>query len=291
MLRVLVEGGLTHMQMLIAFFRTEAYGGLDDYLEKVTADWGAGKADAIRAEMRAMGERYTDDLRLDWERAQREALHVYGPIGLLNEMPEADFLALVQGSVGHMPDPFKKTSAPAALTEICRRRGIPFRMIGVGSLTEFEWTGDAATDENVLQPAASALDDARLEGPRQDFEDARDALRERTPRGRRRAVAEACNAVESGLKVLLRHHGCALPAAENVDALLKACRDANLFPQAVDGKGVPIEQILAGPARFGNRRGRHGSEVPHDVDPDEAEAVIGAAAVALTFIARRLPPS
>ena len=104
-------------------------------------------------------------------------------------------------------------------------------------------------------------------------------------------LLSACNAVESALKVLLGAHGRPLPASQNLDALLAACRDAGLFPAAVDGKGIPVEQLLTGPGRFGNRRGRHGAgEVPHDVEPDEAEAVVAAAAVALAFIARRLPP-
>ncbi len=80
-----------------------------------------------------------------------------------------------------------------------------------------------------------------------------------------------------------------MPAKQNLDALIEACRYAKLFPPAVDSGGVPVEQILAAPGRFGNRRGRHGSHVPHDVEPDEAEAVVASAAVALTLIARRLP--
>jgi hypothetical protein len=291
MLRILLDGGATHNQMLIAFFRAEAFGDLEDYLAAVQDAWGPVAEQAIRAEMRAMRERYTDDLRLDWEQASREAADIYGPIALLTTMPAADFLTLVEVALGQMSDPFRQSAAPATITAICARRGVPYRLVGVGASARFEWTGDAITNEQILEPALSAMDDPRLAGgPRADFDDARKALRDGTPTGRRRAVAEACNAVESALKVLLAEHGRPLPATQSLDALLSACRDAGLFPAAADGKGVPIEQILAGAGRFGNRRGRHGAgAVPHAVELDEAEAVVAASAVALTFIARRLP--
>ena len=291
MVRVLVEGGVTHNQMLIAFFRDQAYGDLDDYLAAVETAWGYAAGQAIRQEMQTTQARYTDDLRLDWEQASREAAQMYAPVGLLNAMPAPDFLTLVQVAVGLMRDPLRQSAAPSAITKICERRGVPYRFAGVGPLGRFEWIGDAVTEALILRPALSALDDPRLaQGPRTDFEDARTALRDGSPSGRRRAVTHACNAVESALKVLLGEHRIALPSSQNLDALLAACREAGVFPAAVDGKGVPIEQVLAGPGRFGNRRGRHGAgAVPHDVEPDEAEAVVAAAAVALTFIARRLP--
>jgi HEPN domain-containing protein len=105
---------------------------------------------------------------------------------------------------------------------------------------------------------------------------ARRGLREGTPAALRRSVAQACNAVESTLKVLLTEHGWPIPSGHGVDALLGACRAAELLPPAA-------EEILAGPARFANRRG------DHDVERDEAEAAMAAAAVASKFIAGRLP--
>jgi len=199
-------------------------------------------------------------------------------------MPDGDFLTVLERCVGDFP----AESVMARVNGVCERRGVPYRMEFPGT---FEWVGDPLMEQHVLAPALSALDEPRLSGgPQDEFIAARAAMREGTPQAHRRAVAEACNAVESGLKVLLTEHGVALPGQQNVDALLEACRKAGVFPSAVSQKGIPAEQILAGPARFGNRRGRHGAgPVPHDVEPDEAEAVVASAAVALTLIARRLP--
>lgn len=60
--------------------------------------------------------------------------------------------------------------------------------------------------------------------------------------------------------------------------------------RTLTAKGVPIEQVLADAGRFGKRRSRHGAGyLPRDVQPEEAEAVVSSAAVALILIARRLP--
>lgn len=151
--------------------------------------------------------------------------------------------------------------------------------------------GDPVTETQVLAPALSALDDPRLSGaPQEEFTAARAAMREGKPHAYQHAVAMACNAVESGLRVLLAQHDQPIPTKPELGQLLKACRSAHLFPKATNGKGVPVEHLLGAPGRFGNERGRHGAgEEPHDVQPDEAEAVVAAAAVALTLIARRLP--
>ena len=146
-------------------------------------------------------------------------------------------------------------------------------MIGV----RFVWTGDAVVEREALRPALSALADPRLApGPGQEFATARRGLREGTPAALNRSVAEACNAVESALKVLLTEHRQPIPTGHDLDALLGACQAAELVPPAA-------EEILAGPARFANRRGGH------DLERDEAEAAMAAAAVAISFIAGRLP--
>lgn len=138
--------------------------------------------------------------------------------------------------------------------------------------------------QEVLSAGLAALDDPRFAtGPRIEFEAARQALREGTPAALRRAVAESCNTVESAMKVLLDSHSVARPARENAQDLFNALRDAGLVPREAE------EVVLSAP-RFGNRKGRHGAgPVPHDVTEEEAEAVVGAAANAATFLARRLP--
>ena len=292
MLRLLRDAGHTHDGLIVAFFRKEVWGDLDDYLGTVDTAYEAdGLGARIREEMRAMPARYEDQyVTLDHEKAQRMATQAYAPLALLLAMPEADFLSVVAAGVVTTADPFHAMSLSGAINKVCVRRGVHFQMDGVGAHAAFKWVGDETVERDAIRPALSALDDPRLRSARGDFDSARQQLREGRPSAWKLAVAEACSAVESGLKALLREHGAAMPARQGLDALIEACREAELFPPAVDGGGVPVEQILASPGRFGNRRGRHGSHVPHDVEPDEAEAVVASAAVALTLIARRLPP-
>jgi hypothetical protein len=291
LLRLLRDAGHTHDGLIVAFFRQEAWGDLEDYLGTVDTVYEAdGLGARIREEMRAMPARYEDQYAtLDHEKARRMATQAYAPLALLLNMPEADFLSVVAAGVATTPDPFQATGLPGGINKVCARRGVQFRMEGVGAHAAFKWVGDEAVERDAIRPALSALDDPRLHSARRDFDSARQELREGKPSAWKLAVAEGCNAVESGLRALLVEHGLAVPPKADLGTLLKACRAAGMFPESVDGKSVPINHVLGAAGRFGNERGRHGSEVPHDVEPYEAEAVVAAAAVALALIARRLP--
>lgn len=261
----------TDWPLVEMFFAREAFGDLDDYVLAVSKTHGEQTARAILVAVSVARQRT----------GQVSA-------ALTEAMPEPDFLTLVEGGIAQA---FEYTSSVPTVTSqfenICARRGLPYEL---DLNRRFVWTGDAVIQEHALRPAFAALDDPRLAGgPAREFGDAVALLRERTPGACKRAVAEASNAVESALKVLLREHSVSPLDRHSLDALLGAAKAAQLLPSGVDGK-VPVEQILAGPGRFGNRRGRHGSgEAPHNVGPDEAEAVVSAAAVAITFVARRLP--
>ena len=59
--------------------------------------------------------------------------------------------------------------------------------------------------------------------------------------------------------------------------LLEVLRDAGHV-------SAELQEVLLSPARFGNKKGRHGAgPVAHDVSTAEAEAVVSAAATAITF--------
>jgi hypothetical protein len=135
-----------------------------------------------------------------------------------------------------------------------------------------------------MAPALSALDDPRFaNGPGVEFASARDELRAATPQARKQAVAEACNSVESAMKVLLDERQIGTPTPQNAQNLFNALSAAGAVPKE-------SEEMVLGASRFGNRKGRHGAgPVAHDVAPSEAEAVVGSAATALTFLASRLP--
>jgi hypothetical protein len=279
MLRVLEDAGVHLGQLHGAFFRHGHFADLEDYVRAVGSVWGDEVAIEILRQIRS---------DKDYEPG---GTPLYPPETFFLAIPEPDFLTAVELGLRMATGPYKGAPLPSLLNRVCRARGIPYRLEGYLSQARFKWIGDSVVSKEVLEPALSALDDPRLaQGPKSEFETARQELRQGTPVALKQAVAEACNAVESGLKVLLTEHGESLPTRQNLDALIEAGRQAGLFPAAVDGKGVPVEQILAGPGRFGNRRGRHGGgSVPHDVTPEEAEAVVSAAAVALTLIAKHLP--
>ena len=231
-----------------------------------------------------MPRRHTDALRLDWQQAQREANHIYGPVGFLISIPTADFLTAIEASLGLVRDAARIAALPIEINKVCERRGIPYRLNGVGRLAEFEWVGDAAIAGQVVTPALSALDDPRLaSGARTEFNGARDQLRKNTPESRKRAVAEACSAVESTMKVVLEEHGRPRPKAENLTNLVKTLIDERLVEK-------DAREILVAPGFFGNRKGRHGAgPVAHDVTEPEAEAAVGAAPVAIKYLASQLP--
>lgn len=279
------EGGRAE-QLETAFYREQAWADRADYLEGVAATRGGD----VKAQMLADMERIVKSWNASSNFPTDFAVDTYAPGALLLTMPEPDFLIAVEHGIREFGAPLAMDDLAIKINRACALRGVPYRVEGRGSQATFEWIGDAITETQVLKPAHSALDDRRLAGgPSSEFASARKQLREGTDAARKLAVGEACSAVESGLKVLLTEHGRELPESRTLDGLIAACREARIFPAAVDG-GIPVEQILAAPGRFGNRRGRHGSgAVPHDVQPDEAEAVVAAAAVALTLIARRLP--
>lgn len=266
------------------FLRREAYGSLADYMRAVDAVHGKGTSNDIVAGIERARDLYTDESALDPEAARRDAAREFGPLGFFLTVPEPDFLTALEIGLGLAPNPYARAGLPDRINHVCDRRGLPYRVEGVSTSAVFKWIGDATVQHQVLEPALSALNDPRLAaGAGAEFNAAREELRKGTPGTRKQAVAEACNAVESALKVLLQEHQQALPAKESLDSLLNACVAANLI-------ATEARELVASAGRFGNRRGRHGGgAVAHAVTSEEAESVVAAAAVAVTFIARLLP--
>lgn len=270
---------------MIALFRRDVHGSLDDYLQGIEKAHGAEAAESVRIEMQAMTERHTDDFRLDWQQAQRDASQIYGPIGFLLAIPEADFLTAIEAGVGLVRDPMRVAALPNEINRVCEGRGLPYRMTGVSRQVQFEWTGDATIAEQVVTPALSALDDPRFaKGARVELNGAREQLRRNTPESRKRAVGEACSAVESAMKILLDQHGKVVPQPPNLSNLIRCLVEEKLVER-------DFKEMLEGPGFFGNRKGRHGAgAVAHAVTVPEAEGVVAGAAVAITYLAHQLPP-
>ena len=285
---MLTDCGVREESVHDLFLRSEHYADLEDYMGALAKVWDPDVASGVLKEILKQDNR-SPTPRAILFRDQSDV--GYSAAAFVKALPEPDFLTCIEGGYQLIRSVPARRSFPERANRLCERRGVPYRAEGSVLSIQFVWTGDAIVEQEAIQPALSALDDPRLvPGPGQKFAVAKRELREGTPSALRQAVAEACNGVESALEVLLTEHGQPIPAGQGVDRLLAACKAANLFPPAVDGKGVPVEQILLGPARFGDRRGRHGSgAVPDDVEREEAEAVVAAAAVAIKFIAGRLP--
>lgn len=250
---------------MVAFFELEAFGNVDDYLDAVRSAWGFEAAQSVREDMQATIARHTDEHRLDWQTTAREARRSYGPLGFLLSIPIADFLTAVDAGVGAVGDARQKAKLPFAINKICERRGVPHRMSRADEGARFEWMGDDAINQLAVAPALSALDDPRLaRGAKTEFEGARDQLRRNTTESRKRAVAEACNAVESTMKVTLAENGRGLPEPQTLSRLVDRLVSENL----AEGE---LKELLVAPGFFGNRKSRHGAGyAAHDVSEASA---------------------
>lgn len=279
----MLGAGLSPPQLIVGLFERGAYGGMDDYMETVRRKRGFEAAEEIRIGMREMIDLYTDEMRLDWQAAKLEASHIYGPIGFLISIPGADFLIAIEAGVAAAKRA-EQRKLTTALKEVCERRGLPFRMTDDGATVQFEHRGDPVVAEMVVAPVLSALADPRLAGgPGVEFSGARDELRANMPESRKRAVGEACSAVESTMQVVLKEHGKTPPKPMVLTKLV----DRLIAEGLVEGE---LREILEAPGFFGNRMSRHGAgEAAHDVSEATAEAAVAAAAVAIIYLACQLP--
>lgn len=193
-------------------------------------------------------------------------------------MPEPDFrLAIELAPVSRM----RRGRSAKRISEVCRSRGITWRFVrGKG----FVWTGDRLVEEELLHPAEGALADPRFAGGvRTEFESARSELRAGSPVARKQAVYEAASAVESALKVLLDEHGVAYAASDTAQRLFEHLVAGNILPRFME------RQILAA-AQSRNKAGGHGAgAIPHNVTMAQAEAVVAAAAGAISYLGKLLP--
>ena len=134
-----------------------------------------------------------------------------------------------------------------------------------------------------MEPALDALEDSRVPGARDEFSQARIALRAGTPDKLRDATHEAGNAVEALLLALLDEHGITGPRARTAAPLFNAIRHARVLPPSLRSTVMAAPQLR-------NAQGGHtqGATV---TPPDRciAEAAVSAAAVAITLLVSYLP--
>jgi hypothetical protein len=281
--RALGESKVAPASLVYAFMRQGTFSGIRDYLHAVEEVHGQAAGFQTVEMMRQVANAHENLDAIDWERDQAQAKAIGGPLGLLLGMPAPDFLTAVELGIAAAPSPIARAGTLASeINRICKVRGIPYRVQGIPAA--FVWTGDAEIQKNVLAPALSILDDPRLRhGSRVEFDSARRELRTNTRDSRKQAITEACSSVESAMKVVCSEKNVAVTDKATAQPLFDALVTAHLVPRE-------NEAMVLGPARFGNKRGRHGGgPVAHDVTEPEAEQVVAAAAVAIVYLAKLLP--
>jgi hypothetical protein len=109
------------------------------------------------------------------------------PASLLYMLPDPEFLTAVEkaaaqsASTTDFADQIERISDWLAYTDkVLRTNGLPYRL--QPDTMTFEWLGDPATRQLVIEPALLALADPRVAGARPEFEE---ALRKRRARRHR----------------------------------------------------------------------------------------------------------
>jgi hypothetical protein len=165
------------------------------------------------------------------------------------------------------------------ITQLFVDNGVPYGFDETGRLAP---TGSSAMSAATLQPALDVLDDQRLASARTHLVEAQRRLREHDPD---EAVDEARMAVEYGLLALLDATGTPRPPRHQPQDLFNGLVAPSQAPPVLSRSAE--ELVLSAPRFRGRTTAGHAGTAP--VEQGEAEAVVGAAAAALRFLADKLP--
>jgi hypothetical protein len=199
-------------------------------------------------------------------------------VAVLLAMPEHDFMLAVEEVVAASA---KGRRVEPRIAKVLQTRGVPYTF---DAEQGFRWAGDTATQEQLVEPALAAINDARFAGGvRDEFEHARDELRHGTANGRKKAVHEAGCAVESAMKVVLDQNRIAYNPHDNAKSLFDLLESAGLVPRFMEPKIFAVITPR-------NKTAGHGGGA-EALDPGEAEAasVVAASAGAIAYLHTKLP--
>jgi hypothetical protein len=219
-----------------------------------------------------------------------DLIHYLGPESraeaLLQSLPEPELLTALE-LVAHSladedagnPDLF------SYLEKAFRRRGLPYI---ASADTGISWVGEPAVREQAIEPALSVLADPRLSTARDEFDKARGHVR----RGEFKDAGKAAgDAVETTMAIMLDAHGHPQPQTAGGHDLVQA---GALF-DALKAKSVRLLDeereyaLIFGPIKVRHTCG-HGTGIsPKPPDPAYVEAGVAAAAIAITYLATKLP--
>jgi HEPN domain-containing protein len=217
---------------------------------------------------------------------------VFGEPGarhILLELPDAEFLMVLEHAVGDSPPAYVESTMAAGLLvsadNALGASGCAYRLQH-GNWPHFTWIGDAKQHALTIEPALLALADARLQGgPRDDFERALRKRRAGATKDLEDAIIAAAKAVESVLKVLYDEHGVKKPAKHELAGLFNDLAR----PEVAVLPGYVQQLVLAVGGRRNHMAGHGPGSDVRDVPEDLADASIAAAATAITYLAHQLP--
>jgi hypothetical protein len=171
------------------------------------------------------------------------------------------------------------------LEKVFSNYGLPYT---ASDLEGICWVGAASVRDAAVTPALDALADGRLAPARREFEKARVDFR----RGDYRDAGKAAgDAVETAMSVVVDSHGLPHPQTEHGNDLVQA---GKLF-DVLKGSGVRLldqdrdHDLIFAAIKVRHTCGHGIGAHPQPVDRHLVEAAIGAAAVAITYLASKLP--
>jgi hypothetical protein len=250
----------------------DGYANFDDYTSAVRDVWGDSPADRLTNAVRRAADEQPAAVSTGAVRRGEEAVTE----AALLYMPEPDFRVAVFQAFTRS----RLNTTVTRITDICRKRGIPWEFNGSDG---FRWVGDELVESTVLRPALSAIEDPRLASVKSHLDSARSELALGTPTALPKSVHQSGCAVESAMKAVLKHRGAAY---DERDAAFK------LFDHLVSAKLVPehMKFCVLATASPRNKVGGHGADgEPHHVPLEMAEAVLASAAVAIAYLHKLLP--
>lgn len=171
------------------------------------------------------------------------------------------------------------------LENVFQKCGLPYAAsAGAG----IRWVGEPAVREEAVEPALTAFADPRLVAAREEFDKARRELRRVRLKEAGRAAGDA---VETTMAVLLAAHGHPQPQTEHGTDLVQASK---LFDQLKSNAVALLNEdrdreLIYAPMKVRNTCGHGAGANPPPLEPAYVASGVAAAAVAIVYLASKLP--
>jgi hypothetical protein len=223
---------------------------------------------------------------LDLNALLREVPEKLKAAAFLRSLPEPELLTALELGARKLADQRgRHADLFGYLEKVFRTRGLPYTASADGGIA---WVGEEALREHAIEPALSVLTDSRLAQASKEFDKARSDLR----RGNLKDAGKAAgDAVETTMSIVLGAHGHPQPQTAGGHDLIQA---GALF-DALKAKHVRLldeerdHALIFAAIKVRHTCGHGAGANPKQPDPHYIEAGVAAAAVAITYLASKLP--